>query len=276
MPELPEVETVRRGLQPLLEGHELTRVEARRADLRRPFPPGFSDRLTGRRIAVLDRRGKYLIARLDDGNALIIHLGMSGRLVVERAGDPKPGPHDHVIFVTDEGVRIRFNDPRRFGLMDICAIDGLDGHRLLRDLGVDPMTRAFTGQCLARLFAGRRMPVKNALMDQHMIAGIGNIYACEALFRAGISPLRSAARISGAAAARLCHAVKRVLADAIKAGGSSLRDHVQPNGELGYFQHQWAVYGREGEPCPGCTCRAGIKRIVMGGRSTFYCPRRQR
>jgi formamidopyrimidine-DNA glycosylase len=276
MPELPEVETVRRGLKPLLEGHRLARVETRRADLRRPFPPGFSERLAGRRIVTLARRGKYLIANLDDGAALIIHLGMSGRLVVERPGDPPPGPHDHVILTTDAGARLRFHDPRRFGLMDICPAEAVGDHPLLRGLGVDPLSRAFSGDLLAKLFAGRRLPVKNALMDQRLIAGIGNIYACEALFRAGIAPLRPAGRIRGAAAARLAEAVKRVLAAAIKAGGSSLRDHLQPNGELGYFQHQWAVYGHAGEPCPGCTCRTGIKRIVLGGRATFYCPHRQR
>ncbi|MFO1189747.1 MAG: bifunctional DNA-formamidopyrimidine glycosylase/DNA-(apurinic or apyrimidinic site) lyase [Alphaproteobacteria bacterium] len=276
MPELPEVETVRRGLAPILEGHRLVQVDVRRPDLRRPFPPGFRQHLTGRRILALDRRGKYLIARLDDGHALIIHLGMSGRLVVARKGEPPPGPHDHVILTTDAGARVRFHDPRRFGLMDLCPTEALDTHPQLRGLGVDPLAREFSGPVLATLLAGRRLPVKNALMDQRLIAGVGNIYACEALFRAGISPRRPAARISGAVADRLAAAVKRVLTDAIKAGGSSLRDHVQPNGELGYFQHQWAVYGREGEPCPGCTCRTGIKRIVQGGRSTFYCLHRQR
>jgi formamidopyrimidine-DNA glycosylase len=276
MPELPEVETVRRGLVPVLEGHCLTKVETRRADLRRPFPPRFAERLAGRKVKALERRGKYLIARLDDGNALIIHLGMSGRLIVDRPPDPPPGRHDHVIFVTETGARIRFHDPRRFGLMDLCPAQALSDHPLLCDLGVDPLSDDFTGARLAALFAGRRQPVKNALMDQRLIAGIGNIYASEALFRAAISPRRAAVRITSGAAARLASSVKRVLNAAIAAGGSSLRDHVQPNGELGYFQHHWAVYGRAGEPCPGCTCKGGIRRIVMGGRATFYCPRRQR
>jgi len=276
MPELPEVETVRLGLLPILEGHRIARVEARRPDLRCPFPAGFQARLTGRRVLALERRGKYLIARLDRDLVLIVHLGMSGRLIIAGAGASPPGLHDHVILTTDAGVTVRFNDPRRFGLMDLCPLAGLDAHPLLRRLGVDPLSSAFTGPVLRRLFSGRRVAVKNALMDQRLIAGIGNIYACEALFRARLSARRAAGRVTGAEAARLAAAVKAVLGDAIAAGGSSLRDHVQPNGELGYFQHQWAVYGHEGDPCPNCDCKAGIRRIIQGGRATFYCPRRQR
>ena len=286
MPELPEVETVRRGLAPVVEGRVFARVEVRRGDLRRPLPPRFAARLTGRRVARIDRRGKYLLFRLDGGLVLLVHLGMSGRLVIDRAGGggggglaPHPGAHEvhaHVAFHLDSGKVVRFSDPRRFGLMDLVAAAALDRHALLAHLGIEPLEAAFDGPRLAALLAGKRTAIKAALLDQRLIAGLGNIYACEALFVAGLSPRRLAGSVQGERAARLAAAIRTVLAEAVAAGGSSLRDHVSATGELGYFQHHFKVYDREGRPCPGCTCGHTIRRIVQGGRSTFYCPVRQR
>lgn len=282
MPELPEVETVVRGLQPVMEGQVLLRVEARRPDLRIPIPRDFVTRLTGRRVQRVRRRAKYVLIDLDSGDTGIAHLGMSGRLFIEAPGDdqPDPGVHDHVIFHLTDGTRIRLNDPRRFGLVEIAPTAALDEHRLFRHLGPDPLSNAFNGPALAASLKGKRTPIKAALLDQRVIAGLGNIYISEALFFAGISPVRLAGNVGAARAERLVAAIKEVLARAITAGGSSLRDYVQPTGELGYFQHQWAVYGREGETCPGCDCdraaTGGIRRIVQANRSTFYCPRRQR
>ncbi len=275
MPELPEVETVRRGLAVRLEGRRLARVEARRPDLRRPFPPDFARRLQGRRILRLGRRAKYIQAFLDNGTVLLVHLGMSGRMVildVPRA----PEIHDHVVLETDDGCSVFFSDPRRFGLMDLVAEEGLDSHPLLAGLGPEPLGDDFTGAVLSAALLGRRAPIKTILLDQRIVAGLGNIYVCEALYRARIDPARSASSVAGAPAARLVDAIKDVLTEAIAAGGSTLRDYVQSSGELGYFQHAFAVYGREGAPCPECRCRAGVRRIVQGGRSTFYCPKRQR
>ncbi len=282
MPELPEVETVRRGLAPVLEGRRLARVVVRRPDLRIAFPEGFARRLEGRRVARLARRAKYLLAHFDDaGEVLLVHLGMSGRMVVEgpgRANAPRdPSPHDHVTFETDAGARVVFNDPRRFGLMTLVAPDALDRHPLLAGLGPEPLDPAFTAEALAGRLAGRATTIKAALLDQRNVAGLGNIYVCEALFRAGLSPRRRAGSIRGARAERLVTAIRAVLGEAIAAGGSSLRDHRRPDGELGYFQHSFAVYDRAGDRCPGCVCAAGaIRRIVQGQRSTFYCPARQR
>lgn len=280
MPELPEVETIVRGLRPHLEGRRLVRVVQRRPDLRFPFPENFAARLTGRRVTGLGRRAKYMLIGLDGGEVLLCHLGMSGRMVLDRTEDATLDPHDHVVFETDAGERIRFNDVRRFGLMDLVAEQDLQAHKLLRDLGPEPLGNAFNGAALATALKGRRTPIKAALLDQRIVAGLGNIYACEALFHAGLSPRRQAYTVQGGRAQRLAWAVRDVLQRAIEAGGSSLRDYVQADGELGYFQHHWAVYGRETEPCPGCTCEqartGGIRRITQAGRSTFYCPTRQR
>ena len=278
MPELPEVETVRRGLAPRLEGRRLQRVVQRRPDLRWPLPERFAARLTGRRVLTVGRRAKYLQVLLDGGEVLLVHLGMSGRMVLSLAPVLEPDPHDHVVLETEDGQAVRFNDPRRFGMMDLVPADQLDRHRLLAALGPEPLGDAFTADHLAGALAGRRTPIKAALLDQRIVAGLGNIYVCEALFQAGVSPRRLAASVQGARAARLVTAIRDVLTRAIAAGGSSIRDYVQADGELGYFQHAWAVYGREGERCPGCRCDGGaaIQRIVQSGRSTFYCPTRQR
>ena len=277
MPELPEVETIVRGLRPQLEGRRLVRVIARRPDLRIPLPPRFADRLLGRTVTRLHRRAKYILADLDDGGVLIAHLGMSGQWLARRRETVgAPGAHDHVEFETDDGTLLTYRDPRRFGLMTLARADELDAHPLLAALGAEPLGNTFNGPALAGVLAGRRTPIKAALLDQRLVAGIGNIYACEALFRARISPKRLAASIPGARAERLAAAIRSVLGEAIAAGGSSLRDYVQTTGELGYFQHQFQVYGREGEPCPGCDCRTTIRRITQSGRSTFYCGHRQR
>jgi formamidopyrimidine-DNA glycosylase len=285
MPELPEVETVRRGLAPVLEGQGLIRVEVRRKGLRIPFPDNLAARLTGRRVARLERRAKYILMHFDDGgDVALIHLGMSGRMIVEGPGlanAPRvASPHDHVVFETDAGACVTFNDARRFGLMTLIAPEALASHRLLAELGPEPLEDAFTEEVLAERLKGRRGPIKMALLDQRLVAGLGNIYVCEALFRAGLSPRRQAGTVQGTRAARLLAAIKAVLNEAIAAGGSSLRDHRRPDGELGYFQHSFAVYGRSGEACPGCTCSVektgGIRRIVQSGRSSFYCSTRQR
>ena len=279
MPELPEVETVRRGLAKALEGRRLARVEVRRPDLRYPLPAGLADRLTGRRVASVDRRGKYILAYLDDGMAVVAHLGMSGRFVISRA---RAGVdrHDHVILTTESGVVVTFSDPRRFGMIDLVPCQGLAEYPPLALLGPEPLSDGFSPAYLSAMLAGRHTPIKAALLDQRVVAGLGNIYVCEALFHAGISPRRLAANTTGRRVDRLVPAIKEVLVRAIAAGGSSLRDYVQANGELGYFQHDWAVYDREGERCPGCTCETeppgGIRRIVQSGRSTYYCHVRQR
>ncbi len=274
MPELPEVETVRRGLSRVLEGRRLVRVEQRRADLRIPFPPRFAERLTGRRVRGLRRRAKYLLIDLDGGLVLVAHLGMSGRLVV--ANGQAPSPHDHVVFETDDGVRVIYNDARRFGLMTLVPAKALDRHPLLAGLAPDPLDACFDGAFLAGRLAGKRTSIKAALLDQKVVGGIGNIYACEALWRARLSPRRLALTVTGVRADRLARALRQVVVEAIEAGGSSLRDYVQVDGELGYFQKRWAVYEREGRRCPGCRCGGAIKRMVQANRSTFYCPSRQR
>ena len=280
MPELPEVETVCRGLAPHLEGRVLARVVQRRPNLRFPFPPKFCERLTGRRVAAVRRRAKYILMHLDDGTVLLAHLGMSGRMVIAPPPAPEPGTHDHVIFQTDEGTIVTFNDARRFGLMDLTDESALAEHPLLRSLGPEPLGNDFSGPVLAERLAGRMSPIKAALLDQTVVAGLGNIYVSEALFQAGLSPTRMAATVTGVRAERLAAAIRDVLSRAIEAGGSTLRDHRQASGELGYFQHQFSVYDRAGEPCPGCTCNVaktgGITRIVQSGRSTFYCSHRQR
>jgi formamidopyrimidine-DNA glycosylase len=284
MPELPEVETVCRGLRPKLEGHVLTSVVQRRPDLRFPIPPGFVERLQGRRVESLRRRAKFILATLDDGTVLIAHLGMSGRMTLHEGAPPPPGPHDHVELATDGGWTVRFCDPRRFGLVDLTTTRELDRHPMLRNLGPEPLSEAFSAGYLDAALAGRHTPIKAALLDQKVVAGLGNIYVCEALFRAGVSPRRSAHTVPGQRTRKLVPIIQAVLEDAIAAGGSSLRDYVQTSGELGYFQHRWQVYGREGEPCgygvvpggPNRACDGVIRRIAQSGRSTFYCGRHQR
>jgi len=274
MPELPEVETVR-GLALKMTGHHITRAELRRQDLRRPFPPMLAKRLTGAAVGKLKRRGKYILIELDDTGTLLLHLGMSGRITT---GDATTlhARHDHVILTLDDGTVVRFNDARRFGLIDYIKRGEEGAHPLLAAMGPEPLEPGFDGEFLAKALAGKMTPIKAALLDQRVVAGLGNIYVCEALYRAGISPRRLAGTIAGVRADRLAAAIKSVLTEAIEAGGSSLRDYVQTDGELGYFQHHWAVYGREGEPCPGCTCAEGVRRIVQSGRSTFFCARKQR
>ncbi len=289
MPELPEVETVAMGLRPVMEGHRFTHVETRRGDLRVPFPNDFAGRLEGRRVVKLWRRAKYILGDLDDGETLVIHLGMSGRMSVYAEGQARrignyvydTGPasigqdkHDHVVMDTDAPARIVFNDHRRFGLMLLVETSQLDEHKLFKGLGVEPLSDNLDAKFLKAALAGKKTPIKSALLDQRVIAGLGNIYVCEALFRAGISPKRIAAKVNAEQIGRLVPVIKAVLREAVKAGGSSLRDHKRVDGELGYFQHRFAVYDREGEPCPGC--KGKVKRIVQAGRSTFYCPKCQR
>jgi formamidopyrimidine-DNA glycosylase len=285
MPELPEVETVVRGLRAHIVGRRIVHVEQRRADLRAPLPRNFKRRVTGRRVAGVERRAKYIMIRLAAGPGpeefMIVHLGMSGRFVLLAHGEGAAGPHDHVEFRLDDGALLRFSDPRRFGLIDLLAPQGLVRDTRFSALGPEPLSDAFTAGALEAALAGRRGPIKPALLDQRLVAGIGNIYACEALFRAGISPRRRAGTIRGERAERLVAAVKQVLESAIAAGGSSARDYVQASGEVGWFQEQWAVYDREGARCPGCDCNGvapggRIRRLVQGGRSTFYCAKRQR
>lgn len=289
MPELPEVETVRRGLAPAMEGRRFLSVEARRPDLRFPFPERFRERLEGRRVVSLDRRAKYLLVRTDGPDALLMHLGMSGSFRVDQMGETaspgafhiprsKAAAHDHVVFDMEGGARITYNDPRRFGFMILADAARLDEQPLLKHLGVEPTGNALSAELIAEAFRGKATSLKAALLDQTLIAGLGNIYVCEALWRAHLSPRRQAGTLATASggptvrATRLAEAIRAVIADAIAAGGSTLRDHAQPNGELGYFQHTFAVYDREHEPCRTPNCRGTVQRIVQNGRSTFFCP----
>ena len=282
MPELPEVETVMRGLQSRLEGRVSARAVAHRPDLRWHLPAGLADRLTGARVTGFRRRGKYILMRLAGGDSVLLHLGMSGRIVLTPMGSntrPEVTPHEHVVLETDDHWRLGFVDPRRFGSVDLVRTAQEDKHRLLAELGPEPLEPGFTTATLSTALAGKRTPIKAALLDQKVVAGLGNIYVCEALFRARLSPQRSAHTVPGARAERLVPAIRDTLREAIAAGGSSLRDYVQPDGELGYFQHAWKVYGREGEKCercPGKPACTGVRRITQSGRSTFYCPRTQR
>ncbi len=278
VPELPEVETVRAGLAAKLLGRRLAHVELRRKDLRVPFPSGFAKRLEGRRLIDAGRRGKYLLLTFDDETVLLAHLGMSGRMVLHQGPPEKPKLHEHVAFRFDDDVSVAFSDPRRFGLMLLTTVAEAPQHPLLAAMGPEPLGPDFHAAYLAEEFSGKRAPLKNALMDQRVVAGLGNIYVCEALYRAGLSPDRAAESVRPRAIAGLVAAVRAVLTDAIAAGGSSLRDYVQASGELGYFQDRWSVYGREGERCPGCKpgARCRVQRVTQGGRSTFFCPRRQR
>ena len=257
MPELPEVETTRQGLLVALEGRTLQTVEARVPALRFPLPADLAARLAGRVVTGIDRRAKYLLVHLEDGLVLLVHLGMSGRMRVFAADDERPPleKHDHVIFRTDGGAEIRFNDTRRFGVMDLLASDEVDSHPLLRDLGPEPLGNAFNGPLLAAQLKGRKTPIKAALLDQKTVAGLGNIYVCEALYHANLSPRRGAYTVQGERAERLVQAIRQVLQRAIEAGGSSLRDFRHADGELGYFQSNFSVYGREGEACPSAIDR---------------------
>jgi formamidopyrimidine-DNA glycosylase len=287
MPELPEVETVRLGLEPVLEGHTILRALTRRGDLRIPFPLRFAERLTGRKVERLVRRAKYIIAELDSGESLVIHLGMSGRISVyadgkqKRLGDyiynPAPpdagkGKHDHVVIETDAPAKIVFNDHRRFGLMTLIPTKTLDKDKLFKDIGIEPLSPGFNAAFLARALEGKKTSIKAALLDQRVVAGLGNIYVCEALFLAHISPKRLAGAVKRDQIAALVKAIKSVLKEAVAAGGSTLRDHAQATGDPGAFQHRFRVYGREGQRCKGSGCRGTVKRIVQAGRSTFYCP----
>lgn len=283
MPELPEVETVRRGLAPAMEGFVIARAQVNRPDLRWPFPPNMADRLTGKRVLQLRRRSKYILADLDSGETALIHLGMSGRMLV--SGDPlgqfvhshpAPEKHDHVVFDMENGARITFNDPRRFGAMDLFATVKGESHPLLISIGPEPLGNAFDEDYLVEALSRRNTPMKSALLDQKLVAGLGNIYVCEALYRSKIHPTRPARRVSKDRIASLVPIIREVLSDAIEAGGSSLRDFRQADGELGYFQHSFDVYGREGAPCRSTGCTSTIRRIVQSGRSTFYCPTCQR
>ena len=301
MPELPEVETVRLGLQPVLEGFRLTDVETRRGDLRVPFPRDFVARTKGRKVKQLRRRAKYILADLDSGETLVIHLGMSGRMSVYSEGEQRrigsyvydkapegagSGKHDHVVFETDAPARIIFNDHRRFGLMALVDTGNLEQDKLFKDIGIEPLSEKFNSAYLTKVLDGKKTPIKSALLDQRLVAGLGNIYVCEALFRAGISPKRLAGTIKKERIGPLVTAIKKVLKDAIAAGGSTLRDHAQATGDPGNFQHHFLVYGREGKPCkyPASSseavghkksCKGTVKRIVQSGRSTFYCPKCQ-
>ncbi len=293
MPELPEVETVRRGLAPVMEGRRIAHVEARRPDLRFPFPERFAERLKGRTITSLGRRAKYLLADLDDGETLVMHLGMSGSFRIELSeAELAPGAfhhprskaaaHDHVEFAFEGGARVTYNDPRRFGFMALIPRAGIEAHPLFRHVGVEPLGNALDGALLAKLFAGKKTSLKAALLDQTLIAGLGNIYVCEALHRARLAPDRAAGALATAAGGptarsrELASCIRQVLEDAIAAGGSTLRDFAHADGALGYFQHAFRVYGREHEPCPTPGCRGVVKRMVQTGRSTFYCPVCQR
>lgn len=292
MPELPEVETVRLGLQGAMEGARFDTVALHRADLRFPFQPDFTERLTGQTVTGLGRRAKYLLADLASGDVLLMHLGMSGSFrVVEAGRDATPGQfhhprsedrsHDHVVFAMSSGKTVIFNDPRRFGFMKVFARADIDSEPHLKDLGPEPLGNAFDAAMLAEACAGKTTSLKAALLDQRVVAGLGNIYVCEALFRAHLSPKRQASTLTdrkGAPTARavaLVEAIRAVLLEAIKAGGSSLRDHRQTTGELGYFQHSFQVYDREGEPCRTKGCKGTVQRFVQNGRSTFWCPKCQ-
>jgi len=282
MPELPEVETVRRGLEPALAGARLTRVEQRRPDLRFSFPEGFVQRLTGATVLRLERRAKFLLAPIDRGEVLVMHLGMSGRFEVDGAErQERPGvfhyaapanpKHAHVVLETDAGRRVTYFDPRRFGFMDLIAADQIADHPFFTRMGPEPLGDAFDAGVLARAFKDRKQGPKTLLLDQRVVAGLGNIYVCEALWRARISPLKPAGRLTQPKLERLAEAIRAVLVEAIEAGGSSLRDYAAADGALGYFQHRFSVYDREGRSCPTPGCPGLVERAVQAGRSTFFC-----
>ena len=278
MPELPEVETVLRGLAPVLEGRTIVKAKVNRPDLRWPFPENMAGRISGQKISKLWRRSKYILADLSSGESLLVHLGMSGRILI--SGDPlgkfvhdhpAAQKHDHVVFDIDNGARVTFNDPRRFGAMDLLSTDSAEHHPLLRDIGPEPLSNAFNETYLIERVKGKNSAIKSVLLDQKVVAGLGNIYICEALYRAEISPERKAGKTAEKRLAALVPIIRQVLDEAISAGGSSLRDFRQADGELGYFQHSFNVYGREGLPCVTDGCDHVVQRIVQSGRSSFYC-----
>ena len=275
MPELPEVETVMRGMQPALEGKKLTNIEARCDSLRWPIPNNFADRLKGRRVINIARRAKYILWYLDDETVMILHLGMSGRVSITAKRPSKIEKHDHLIFTTEEGTVIRFNDARRFGMVDLSVSDSVLQHRLLKQLGPEPLSNDFTELSFRQILSSKKTSIKNALLDQRVVAGLGNIYVCEALFRSNISPRRLALNVKGKRLRNLSFNIREVLNEAILAGGSSLRDHAQTNGDIGYFQHNFMVYGREGQACKKNGCDNKVSRIIQSGRSTFYCAKCQ-
>jgi formamidopyrimidine-DNA glycosylase len=297
MPELPEVETVMRGLEAVLLGKRIRTVRLKRGDLRFPFPADFVKRIEGRRVVSLKRRAKYILAFLEGGEVLILHLGMSGRFTViddkgrmtglgefyeeSAAPDGGSGPHDHVVFTRDDGLRVVYTDPRRFGLMDLVGEEGLNRHKLLAEIGVEPLGNQFDANYLADALRGKKAPLKAVLLDQRVIAGLGNIYVCEALYRAGLSPKRKAQSLVKKTShdprlEDLVRHIRAVLIEAIAAGGSTLRDFIHPQGEKGSFQQVFAVYDREGQKCRRRGCGGTVKRIVQSGRSTFYCPKCQK
>jgi formamidopyrimidine-DNA glycosylase len=282
MPELPEVETVMRGMRAHLQGHTIIRAEMRRPDLRWAMPANLAERLRGARVEGFRRRGKYILMRLAGGESMLLHLGMSGRVNLSRLDPAVPvavTPHEHLVIETEEGCRFGLVDPRRFGAVDLLPTDAEEKHRLLAGMGPEPLDVDFDSSTLLSALRGRRTSLKAALLDQRVVAGLGNIYVCEALFRAQLLPMRESGTVRCAQAGRLVGSIKAVLEEAIAAGGSSLRDYVQPDGELGYFQHAWKVYGRAGQPCPDCpgqpACQ-GVQRILQSGRSSFFCPRLQK
>ncbi|MGB7322719.1 MAG: bifunctional DNA-formamidopyrimidine glycosylase/DNA-(apurinic or apyrimidinic site) lyase [Albidovulum sp.] len=283
MPELPEVETVRRGLEPAMTGKVIVAAAVNRPDLRFPFPDRMAERLQGARVEVLHRRSKYILADLSTGETLLIHLGMSGRMLISGAAPgtfyhdhPAPAKHDHVVLDMEGGARITFNDARRFGAMDLMDTGAQSEHWLIRDIGPEPLGNGFNEAYLTDRLKGRALPIKSALLDQKIVAGLGNIYVCEVLHRAGIDPRRKAGSLSVKRMSGLVPLVREVLGEAIEAGGSSLRDYRQADGELGYFQHTFRVYDRENAPCPTPDCQGSIARIAQSGRSTYFCPHCQR
>ena len=283
MPELPEVETVRRGLMPAILGQIIFMAEVNRPDLRWPFPKNMAKRLTGARVTALRRRSKYILMDLDRGETLIIHLGMSGRMLISgfKLGNfftehPAAEKHDHVVFHMENGARVTFNDARRFGAMDLATTTEVENHKFLTSLGPEPLGNSFNESYLKGALTGKNTPIKTALLDQRIIAGLGNIYVCEVLYRSKILPTQKAATLSKLAIGKIVPTIREVLEEAISAGGSSLKDYRQTGGELGYFQHNFQVYGREGETCKEKVCKGTIKRITQAGRSSFFCPQCQR
>ncbi|PHQ72304.1 MAG: DNA-formamidopyrimidine glycosylase [Sneathiella sp.] len=276
MPELPEVETVCRGLEQALLGDTFSKITLRRANLRFPFEEGFAEALTAKKITRLHRRAKYILMTLEDGTVMIGHLGMSGSFRITQGPVAEFDKHDHVIFETKKGVTVRYNDPRRFGFMMLTSTEAIETHPQLIHIGPEPLGNTFNGPELAARLKNRQAPIKAALLDQKTVAGVGNIYACEALFRAHISPTRKSSTITGKRADALVAAIRSVLEEAIASGGSTLRNYSQTSGELGYFQHRFLVYDKAGNDCPGSKCSGTVTRLVQSGRSTFYCPKCQR
>ena len=274
MPELPEVETVRRGIAPVLEGAKFTKVKARRKNLRIPIPEDFSSALTGKKVLSVGRRSKYILMHVEDGPVVILHLGMSGKVTLfkhDKGATTELGKHDHLIFDVDNGMRMIYTDPRRFGLVTFADPDALEDHALLANMGPEPLSNNFHANYLREKLENRKSPIKNALLDQKIIAGLGNIYVCEALFRARINPERRANTLSNDEVETLVPIINDIIREAIASGGSTLKDYAQVDGELGYFQHSFQAYGREGKPCLNQDCSGTILRIVQSGRSTFYC-----